>query len=174
MPATPDAFVLLGKVIDGTGTEPVPAGAVAVIGDRIDWVGSADELPQRWSAEGTEVIDCSDRCILPGLVDAHTHLSFCEAQSEEELGMYTSVEYRSMLSGYHAAKVLKAGVTSGERGRLDLLHLGRTPRCHRGRHRGRTAAVRSRTPDHHPPRSRGSVSVLDPVPAGGAGNPGPQ
>ena len=112
MPATPDAFVLLGKVIDGTGAEPVPAGAVAVIGDRIDWVGSADELPQRWSAEGTEVIDCSDRCILPGLVDAHTHLSFCEAQSEEELGMYTSVEYRSMLSGYHAAKVLKAGVTS--------------------------------------------------------------
>ena len=112
MTAAPDAFVLLGKVIDGTGAQPVTAGAVAVMGDQIDWVGPAGELPPRWTAEGTEVIDCGGRCILPGLVDAHTHLSFGEAQSEEELGIYTSVEYRSMLAGYHAAKVLKAGVTS--------------------------------------------------------------
>ena len=112
MTAASDAFVLLGKVIDGTGAQPVTAGAVAVMGDQIDWVGPAEELPPRWTAEGTEVIDCGGRCILPGLVDAHTHLSFGEAQSEEELGIYTSVEYRSMLAGYHAAKVLKAGVTS--------------------------------------------------------------
>ena len=112
MTAASDAFVLLGKVIDGTGAEPVSAGAVAVMGDQIDWAGPADELPPRWTTEGTEVIDCTGRCILPGLVDAHTHLSFGEAQSEEELGIYTSVEYRSMLAGYHAAKVLKAGVTS--------------------------------------------------------------
>ena len=112
MTAASDAFVLLGKVIDGTGAQPVTAGAVAVMGDQIDWVGPAEELPPRWTSEGTEVIDCGGRCILPGLVDAHTHLSFGEAQSEEELGIYTSVEYRSMLAGYHAAKVLKAGVTS--------------------------------------------------------------
>ena len=112
MTAASDEFVLLGKVIDGTGAQPVAAGAVAVMGDRIDWVGPAEELPPRWTAEGTEVIDCGGRCILPGLVDAHTHLSFGEAQSEEELGIYTSVEYRSILAGYHAAKVLKAGVTS--------------------------------------------------------------
>ena len=112
MDPAPDAFVLLGKVIDGTGAPPIESGAVAVMGEQIDWAGPADELPARWQAEGTEIIDCSGRCILPGLVDAHTHLSFGEAQSEEELGIYTSVEYRSMLATYHAAKVLRAGVTS--------------------------------------------------------------
>ena len=112
MISTSDAFVLLGKIIDGTGADPTDDGAVAVMGEVIDWVGKADALPPRWRAEGTEVIDCTGRCILPGLVDAHTHLSFGEAQSEEELGIYTSVEYRSILAGYHAAKVLKAGVTS--------------------------------------------------------------
>jgi 5-methylthioadenosine/S-adenosylhomocysteine deaminase len=47
-------------------------GAVAVRGDSIVAVGPADELERSWQAETT--IDCQQRVILPGLVNAHTHV----------------------------------------------------------------------------------------------------
>ncbi len=37
--------VIKGKVIDGTGAEPIADGAVAVAGERIAWVGEAARLP---------------------------------------------------------------------------------------------------------------------------------
>jgi len=112
MTSNPSEYLILGRVIDGTGAPPIEDGAVAVCETRIEWVGPVSELPERWSLPGVEAFDCAGKSIMPGLIDAHTHLSFGEASSEEELGIYTSVEYRSILSGYHAAKVLRAGVTS--------------------------------------------------------------
>ncbi len=50
--------------------------------------------------------------MLPGIVDAHTHISFGEARSEEELALYTPVEYRAIKAMWNARKVLRAGVTS--------------------------------------------------------------
>ena len=44
------------------------AGAVLIEGDRIGWVGA------RVSAPSSEVIDASGCWVLPGLIDAHTHL----------------------------------------------------------------------------------------------------
>lgn len=32
-----DAFVLVGGIIDGTGADPIDDGAVAVMGEVIDW-----------------------------------------------------------------------------------------------------------------------------------------
>ncbi len=49
---------------------------------------------------------------MPGLIDAHTHISFGEARSEEELALYTPVEYRSIRAIWNAKKILQAGVTS--------------------------------------------------------------
>ncbi|MDZ7631369.1 MAG: amidohydrolase family protein [Gemmatimonadaceae bacterium] len=47
---------------------PIPNGAVAVVGDRITYVGSAAGAPA-----GT-VVDLGDAALMPGLVNAHTHL----------------------------------------------------------------------------------------------------
>ena len=47
-------------------------GAVAVEGSRIVDVGSCRELDEKYAAE--RVIDASDRAVLPGFVDVHTHL----------------------------------------------------------------------------------------------------
>ncbi|WP_193044376.1 amidohydrolase family protein [Mycolicibacterium baixiangningiae] len=41
---------------------------VLVVGDRIDAVGPEIEVP-----EGATVVDCTDRLIMPGLVNAHVH-----------------------------------------------------------------------------------------------------
>ncbi len=47
-----------------------------------------------------------------GLIDGHLHISFGEARSEEELALYTPVEYRTARALWNARKVLRAGVTS--------------------------------------------------------------
>jgi 5-methylthioadenosine/S-adenosylhomocysteine deaminase len=46
-------------------------GAVAVLGDSIQAVGSVEEVEGAYSAG--EVVDCSGCAVVPGLVNAHTH-----------------------------------------------------------------------------------------------------
>jgi len=107
-----DGWILEGRVVDGTGAAPIEDGAVAILDDRIAWVGRSSELPADLAARSLHRIAEPGRTILPGLVDAHTHISFCEATSEEENALYTPVEYRSILSAWSAKKMLRAGVTS--------------------------------------------------------------
>ena len=109
---TATSYLIEAKVIDGTGSAPIDAGAVVTSAERIAWVGARDDLPEQYQHEDMEVISLPGRCVVPGLVDAHMHISFCEATSEEENALYTPVEYRSILSGWNAHKVLRAGVTS--------------------------------------------------------------
>lgn len=47
-------------------------GAVAVRGDSIVAVGDSAELRSQY--EATELIDCTDQLIIPGFVNAHTHV----------------------------------------------------------------------------------------------------
>jgi imidazolonepropionase-like amidohydrolase len=108
----PRGYVLKGKLIDGTLDKPIAKGAVATEGERIAWVGKAEALPKKYQAAGYETIDLPGRSIMPGLIDAHTHISFGEARSEEELALYTPVEFRTLKAVWNAKKVLQAGVTS--------------------------------------------------------------
>ena len=108
-----DEYIFHGRVIDGTGAPAIEDGAVAVLGDRIAWVGPRPDLPEQWAQnDAAEVIDAGGGSVLPGIVDAHCHISYGEPRSEEELAMYGSAEWRAILAGYNAGKVLRAGVTS--------------------------------------------------------------
>lgn len=105
-------YILKGKVLDGTLNQPIENGLVVTEGAYISWVGSVTDLPARFKAEEYEVVDLPGRSIMPGLVDAHTHISFGESRSEEENALYTPVEFRAIKAIYNANKVLQAGVTS--------------------------------------------------------------
>ena len=105
-------YLLKGKVIDGSLNVPIDNGAVVTEGERIAWVGRAQALPAKYSPAAYEVIDLPGRSIMPGLVDAHIHISFGEARTEEENALYTPVEFRTAKALYYAKKVLQAGVTS--------------------------------------------------------------
>ena len=105
-------YLLKGKVIDGTLNAPLEKGAVVVEGERIVWVGAAAGLPAQYQPAAYELIDLPGRCIMPGLVDGHTHISFGESRTEEENALYTPVEFRTAKALYYAKKVLQAGVTS--------------------------------------------------------------
>lgn len=104
-------FVLKGKIVDGTLNPPLEKGAVVTEGEKIAWVGKAEALPQQYRS-GYEVIDLPGRTVMPGIIDGHTHISFGEARSEEELALYTPVEFRTLKAIWNANKILQAGVTS--------------------------------------------------------------
>jgi len=66
--------VLARAVIDGTGRDPLDDGVVAIDGDRISAVDA--------SADGRgPAIDATDLVLLPGLIDAHTHMGLVEGDA---------------------------------------------------------------------------------------------
>jgi imidazolonepropionase-like amidohydrolase len=108
----PAGYLIKARIVDGTLSPPIDQGAVVVRSDRIAWVGPAASLTAAQATGDLVVIDLPGRTVMPGLVDGHIHISFGEARSEEELALYTPVEYRSIRAMWHARKVLRAGVTS--------------------------------------------------------------
>ena len=72
-PARVDTILTNGFVVtmDGAYTTH-PWGAVAIKGDSIVAVGHADAITERYSA--TEIVDCASCAIMPGLINAHTHV----------------------------------------------------------------------------------------------------
>ncbi len=105
-------YLLKGRIIDGSLNPPIEQGAVVIEGERIAWVGQALALPPQYNEHEYRLIDLPGRSILPGLIDAHTHISFGESRSEEENALYTPVEFRTAKALYYARKVLQGGVTS--------------------------------------------------------------
>ena len=60
--------------MQGTGVGYQKDGAIAVEKGRIVAVGPTAEIEHSFSAE--EIIDASQMCIMPGLIDAHMHTSY--------------------------------------------------------------------------------------------------
>ena len=58
-------------IIDGTGKEPIRDGVILIDGDKIELIGTKKEVDIPLN---TEIIDCSNNTILPGLIDPHRHL----------------------------------------------------------------------------------------------------
>ncbi len=106
----PDQAILIkgGRVIDGLGNEPFDAD-VLIAGDRIHTVASdavAGELPP-----GTTLIDASGLTVMPGLIDAHCHISFDEPNSNDELFFHRREGLSAIIAGRNAQKLYRAGVT---------------------------------------------------------------
>lgn len=61
----------------------IEKGAVAIEDGRIVWVGGESELPNRYANGGFPEVEADGRSIVPGFVDAHTHLIFAGTRREE-------------------------------------------------------------------------------------------
>ena len=81
---------------DGYGL--IDDGAVAVSGDRIDWVGPGTEVPEAYRSAPT--VRLGGRLLTPALIDAHTHLVF---------GGDRSGEFEQRLLGTSYADIAAAG-----------------------------------------------------------------
>ena len=100
-----------GAVIDGAGNAPLRDTSVLVRGNRIAAVGpeAAHEAVPR--GDQLTVIEAQGKTVMPGLIDAHCHISFGDTRTQEEQDLYTSVELRTLRSAVNAERVLRAGVT---------------------------------------------------------------
>jgi len=101
------------NLIDGTGAPARSGVSVLVKGELIHRVGSTDALRGEIPAsDDVAIIDATDRTLMPGLIDAHCHMTYGESRAQEEQDLYTGVEMRTLIAAANSAKVLRAGVTS--------------------------------------------------------------
>src|SRR3984957_16911073 len=91
-----------GTLIDGTGAPPRATTDVLTDGDRIVAVGP-DAQAEAGRHNGTvNPTHAPGLTVMPGLIDAHTHLSFGEPTGNDELFFHRTEGYSSMLSVYNA------------------------------------------------------------------------
>ena len=97
-------FIAGGTVIDGLGNEPCKAD-VLIEGERISGVGALSPPPD------AERIDASGLHLLPGLIDAHCHISFDEPNSNDELFFHRRQGLAAIIAAVNVRKLICAGVT---------------------------------------------------------------
>jgi len=98
------------RILDGTG-EPPYSGEVTVAGNRIKAVNRASG-GFGWGANGGQRIDGRGMTLMPGLIDAHLHLSWNNAPGIDPIQMMPLEEH--VLSTIEMARLmLDSGFTAG-------------------------------------------------------------
>ena len=97
-----------GRLIGGTGAEPVGDAAIIIEDGKIDRVGPADQVDIPATAE---VIDISGKTVLPGLIDAHVHL-FGISSLNQMTWVIDEPHVRTIRAAMDAWRCLDAGFTT--------------------------------------------------------------
>ncbi len=114
------------RLIDGTGKASISNAVLIVTDEKITAVGAAGDVPV---PAGARIIDLGDVTLLPGFVDAHTHI-IGRVLGDPEIETAAVRDYESfgaILSVNNARDTLMAGFTTvrnvGAGGRFDDLAL---------------------------------------------------
>ena len=108
-PSTPPQRVVIhaGKLLDVRTGKTISDAIILVEGDKIAYAGAASSAP---ATSDRKVIHLPNATILPGLIDAHTHITSNPSFGYEQLAISTP---REALIGAHNARVtLEAGITT--------------------------------------------------------------
>src|SRR5499427_2455117 len=114
------------RLIDGTGAAAITNAIVVVTDNKITAVGDAAKVP---APRGATIIDLGDTTLLPGFIDAHTHLvGRVLGDPEGDAAPVRDYEsFGAILGVLHARDTLLAGFTSvrnvGAAGRFDDMAL---------------------------------------------------
>ena len=110
-PAPPTTIIRAARLVDGTGAAPITNGVVVVTGNRITAVGRSGSVTV---PAGAQTIDLGDATLLPGFIDAHTHISGRvlgdpgnDLESVKDFDTYGAI-----LAVVHAERTLLAGFTT--------------------------------------------------------------
>ncbi len=95
-------------LIDGTGRKPVADAVVAIRGGKISYAGPASNWESEAGGESI-TLDLSGAYVLPGLIDAHVHLS---GSGEADSQFYAPTGQMALKILSNAQKNLAAGITT--------------------------------------------------------------
>ena len=98
-----------GTLLDGTSAAPLLKPMIVIKEDKIETVMTEEafSLPK----EPFTLFDTSGKTILPGLIDAHTHVQYSGDQSEADM-LQELLPFKSLRAAFHARMTLEAGFTS--------------------------------------------------------------
>ncbi|MDR5822466.1 amidohydrolase family protein [Caballeronia sp. LZ043] len=106
----PKTWIHCGTLYTGMGDGASSGQTLVLDGDTIRYCGPKAEAPR--PGHDDVVIDHGERFVMPGMIDAHTHLSYGCAASEEEVDLYATLEYRAIRALRAAQDMLRAGFTT--------------------------------------------------------------
>ena len=122
-PATKTYVLKAARLFDGKSNTLATPGVVVITGGKIVGVGSSATIPP-----GAEVIDLGDATLLPGFIDAHTHLTFpySDDYNREQLdSLRKTVAEQALDASVNARVTLMAGITTvRDVGSTDFLDVG--------------------------------------------------
>lgn len=121
-PADKTYVLKAARLFDGKSNSVVAPGLVVVTGGKIAAVGPNATIPA-----GAQVIDFGDATLLPGFIDAHTHLTFPYSEDYKQARLDTlqkTVGEEALDASVNARVTLMAGFTTvrdvGSRDYLDV------------------------------------------------------
>ena len=120
----PKTYVLKASALfDGKSDTLITPGLVVVSGDRITALGAESSIPP-----GAQEIDLGDATLLPGFIDAHTHLTFpySDDYNKQQLeSLQKTVAERALDASVNARITLMAGFTTvRDVGSADYIDVG--------------------------------------------------
>lgn len=111
---TPQVVLIkAGRLVDGRSATVQPNVGILIEGERIKAVGPLAQV--QGQAPNARVIDLSQMTVLPGLIDAHTHLLLqgdITSQEYEDQLLKQSIPYRAILAARNARIALEHGFTA--------------------------------------------------------------
>ena len=103
-----------GQLVDGTGRPAVPNAAVIITDGIISYAGPAADAPP--APPDARIIDAGGGTIMPGLIEAHIHLTYFNVSELQDLDIKFPVEYVTLQSAVNAKTALECGYTAARSG----------------------------------------------------------
>src|SRR5436189_3422805 len=109
----PQVLIKAGRLIDGRSATAQTNVGILISGERIEAVGPVAQITAQ--APNARVIDLGQMTVLPGLIDAHTHMLLqgdVTSQEYEDQLLTQSTPYRAILAARNARIALEHGFTA--------------------------------------------------------------
>ncbi|AZU61605.1 imidazolonepropionase [Neobacillus mesonae] len=103
-----EALTCVGETMEDIGV--ITNAWIAIKNNKIAGVGSEEEIKRHFEFDSNSLIDASDKVVVPGFVDSHTHLVFHGTRVEE---------YAAKLTG-KPEKLEKLAITTGPNRTIEL------------------------------------------------------